>query len=43
MSRDLEQVGGYAELAEGEEALLSGVERPIVLVAKRENSSSPPW
>ena len=38
MSRDLEQVGGYAELAEGEEALLSGVERPIVLVAKRENS-----
>ncbi|MEJ2700208.1 MAG: carbamoyltransferase HypF, partial [Desulfuromonadales bacterium] len=38
MSRDLEQVCRYADLTEGEEALLSGVERPIVLVPKRKNS-----
>jgi hydrogenase maturation protein HypF len=42
MSRDLERVARYAECNAREKALLSGVERPIVLVAKKENTCLSP-
>ena len=37
MSRDLDQVGLYARVNEAEQRLLAGVERPIVLVRRRDD------